>query len=91
MPFASQAGLSIRTFEALAAHTKMITTNPRIKEYDFYSPENVLIIDRKNPVIDPEFIDKPYRPLRAEIEEKYSISSWVKTLFGDTAETRGEV
>lgn len=89
MPFASQAGLSIRTFEALAAHTKMVTTNAHIKEYDFYNPENILIIDRNHPIIDLEFINKPYQPLRDELEEKYSISSWLKTLFGNTAETRG--
>ena len=90
MPFASQTGLSIRTLEALAARTKLITTNHHVKEYDFYSDANILLIDRDNPMIDPEFIQTPYQPLDEAIVERYSVSTWVNTLFGQTG-AQGEI
>ena len=45
--------------------------------YDFYNENNILIIDRENPVIDQNFIDLPYELLPNEIYEKYSLSSWI--------------
>ncbi len=83
MPYNTQSGLSIRTFEALAAQTKIITTNEHIKEYDFYCPGNVMIIDRENPVFDVDFIMSPYKPIPKEIVEKYSLENWIKTIFLD--------
>lgn len=81
MPFASQTGLSIRTFEALAAQTKIITTNTHIKAYDFYNASNIQIIDRNQPFIEPDFMKIPYQPPIESLVERYSISSWVNTLF----------
>ncbi len=81
MPIKSQTGLAMRCIEALAAQTKIITTNEHIKEYDFYCPENVMIIDRENPAFDIDFIKSPYKPIPKEIVEKYSLENWVKTIF----------
>lgn len=47
----SQKGLTTRAFESLGTKTKLITTNPAIRQYDFYNSNNILIIDRNNPVI----------------------------------------
>ena len=77
----SQTGLTMRCIESLPAHCKIITTNEHIKEYDFYCPENVMIIDRDNPVFDVDFIKSPYKPIPKEIVEKYSLENWIKTIF----------
>ncbi|TNI12735.1 hypothetical protein [Aeromonas veronii] len=74
----SQVGLTIRTFEIIAAGKKLITTNKNVMDYDFYNENNVLYyyesIDFAN-VID--FLDKPF----LELDEKYksySLKKWVK-------------
>lgn len=81
MPYASQSGLSIRTFEALAAKTKLITTNKNVINYDFYNESNVHIIDYDNPCVDRKFLETEYLELDKDIYEKYSINSWIKNLF----------
>ena len=50
--FPSQHGLTIRTVEALGSGCKVITTNESVKQYDFYNPQNFLIIEREHPVVD---------------------------------------
>lgn len=81
MQHPKQTGLTMRTIETLGAKKKLITTNPHIKEYDFYCPENILIVDRFSPVITKEFIDAPWREVPEEIYKKYSISSWLNIIF----------
>jgi hypothetical protein len=76
-----QKGLTIRTFEVLGKGKKLITTNENIKNYDFYNPSNILVIDRCNPVIDKNFINTAYQPLSAGIYYKYSIDGWLEDLF----------
>ena len=76
-----QYGLTIRTIEMIGLQKKLITTNAAIKQYDFYRPANICVIDRKNPVLDVEFLKVPYEPLPDEIYEKYSIGEWVKDVF----------
>lgn len=79
-----QTGLTMRCFEALGAKKKLITTNADICNYDFYNPNNILIVDRSNPTISEEFIKSPYHDLDDEIYSKYSISSWVDNIFSNT-------
>lgn len=74
-------GLSFRIFEAMAMQRKIITTNKSIVKYDFYNPNNILIIDEKNINIDSDFLNKPYTPLEDAIYEKYTINHWVETVF----------
>lgn len=77
----SQNGLTMRTIESLASKTKLITTNNNIKEYDFFNPQNTVIIDRENPKIDLEFIRSPYIDVPNEVLLKYSLTNWVKTIL----------
>lgn len=74
-------GLSFRVFEALAYQKKLITTNASVKNYDFYDPNNILVIDTTDVQIDPQFFVTPYKPLAEEIYNKYTIENWVKTVF----------
>jgi hypothetical protein len=76
-----QTGLTMRTFEMLGKETKLITTNKNIKKYDFYNDSNILIIDRLNPVLNEEFLEKDYQPLSRELYYKYSIDGWLEDVF----------
>jgi hypothetical protein len=75
-----QTGLTQRVIESLSINKKLITTNKNICKESFYDPKDIMVIDRLNPQIDPEFI-------RSEFEsdypfyEKFSLHTWVKTLF----------
>lgn len=75
-------GLSFRIFEALAMQRKIITTNQSISVYDFYNPNNILILDENKHInINPDFFTTPYEPLSDVIYHKYTIENWVKTIF----------
>lgn len=77
----NQTGLTMRTIEMLGARKKIITTNASVKKYDFYRPENIAVVDRKNPVIDPAFFSTPYVQLPSDLYEKYSIDGWLREIF----------
>lgn len=81
MPHLTQTGLTIRTIEALASQTKLITTNEAIREYDFYNENNILITDENCSNLTEEFIRTPYVKVDNTIVEKYSLDSWVKNIF----------
>ena len=72
-----QTGLTMRTIEMIGMRKKIITTNKSIVKYDFYNPNNIMVIDRNNPMIDSSFFDKPYFELPKEIYDKYSIKKWI--------------
>lgn len=72
-----QHGLTMRSIEILGLRRKFITTNKDIVNYDFYNPNNVLVLDRDNPVIDFTFFMNPYEELDKEIYKKYSLSNWI--------------
>lgn len=76
-----QSGLTMRTFETLGMHKKIITTNSSIAHYDFYNPNNILIIDRENVKIPLEFFESEYIDLPESIYEKYSLKNWVINLL----------
>ena len=76
-----QKGLTMRTMEMIGAKKKLITTNSNIKEYDFYTPQNICIIDRKNPQVEKSFFESDYEELPNNIYVKYSLRSWIKEIF----------
>ncbi|MBW7844047.1 MAG: hypothetical protein H3C45_00045 [Bacteroidia bacterium] len=76
-----QTGLTMRTIEMIGAERKLITTNKAIAQYDFYNPNNILIIDRNKPILKNEFWDTPYQPIDEEQRKYYSIEGWIKTIF----------
>jgi hypothetical protein len=79
-----QTGLTLRCMEAVGAKKKLITTNVDIMNYDFYNSDNILVVDRHSPIVNKEFLNLEYKELPESIYEKYSISSWVKVIFGNT-------
>lgn len=78
-----QNGLTIRTFEVLASGRKLITTNSDIINYPFYSPDNVLVIDRENIQLDPDFFKTDGKEIDQSILYKMSLNSFIECLFGD--------
>ena len=83
-PREAQEGLTMRTLDCQAARKKLITTNPDIVNYDFYNPQNIYYFDGKRIDLDNVFFkEKDLVPVPEEILEKYSITSFVKTLLGE--------
>ncbi len=76
-----QRGATMRTFEAIGSHRKLITTNVALQDYDFYNPRNILIIDRYAPKLDSDFLYTNYEPLPEEIRSRYSIKAWVQDVL----------
>src|SRR5690606_2744456 len=78
----NQEGLSFRVFEALGYEKKLITTNKDIVNYDFYNPQNILVIDGVLPVIPKDFLDTKYVQVSEKIKDKYRREFWIKKVFG---------
>ena len=78
-----QKSLSTRAFEAMAAKRKYITTNPEVKNYDFYNPNNIAVIDINNPIIKKSFFDSPFQDIPEYVLYKYSVHSLVDDLLKD--------
>jgi len=74
---AKQAGLTMRTIEMIGAKKKLITTNEKIKGYDFYSENNIYVLNREQPFIDRTFFQKPWEELDEKIYDRYSLEQWV--------------
>jgi hypothetical protein len=72
-----QAGLTFRVFESLGLEKKLITTNADVKNYDFFNPNNVLVIDINNPVFPKSFFETPYQRIPEETLQQYLVENWI--------------
>jgi hypothetical protein len=78
-----QTGLTMRTIEAIGANKKLITTNKFIERYDFFKPENIIIIPRVGKINIPNnFYEESYVPMSADLKYKYSIRGWLSEILG---------
>jgi len=77
----SQSGLTMRTFEAIGAGKKLITTNTEISKYIFYNPQNILIVERDDVKVDECFFKTDSLSLEPEIYEAMSLSGWIDSIF----------
>lgn len=77
----NQTGLTMRTFECLGARRKLITTNKDIVNYDFYNKNNVLVVDRDDIQVPDSFFSTEYEQIEEAIYQKYSLTSWLTTIF----------
>lgn len=77
----NQYGLSFRVFEAMAMEKKIITDNEKIQQYDFYNPQNILVLNKDFSNLAQAFFETLYQPLPKEIYEKYTIEKWVEKVF----------
>lgn len=76
-----QKGLTFRVFESLGLQKKLITTNSDVKNYDFYNPNNILIINEENPKIPIDFFNDEYEEIPESILVKYNIEEWVNLVI----------
>ncbi|HEV2990116.1 MAG TPA: hypothetical protein VG759_16860 [Candidatus Angelobacter sp.] len=76
-----QTGLTIRTLETLGASRKLITTNIRVREYDFFTPGNICVIDRRSPIIPSAFLETAYQPIDPKLYRKYSLAGWLDEIL----------
>jgi hypothetical protein len=90
LSYKNQKGLSMRTFEVLAARKKLITTHSEVRNYDFFNSENIYVINKENIVLEKEFFLSSYKMLREDIYEKYSLKKWLETIFDRSHKPIGE-
>jgi len=76
-----QSGLTFRVMDSLAFHKKLITTNPDIVNYDFYNPNNILVVNTEKVEISKAFFETTYESIPQKIYDRYTINNWVKTVF----------
>ena len=76
-----QTGMTIRALEALFLRKKLITNNSEISEYDFYHPNNILILDENtNSDTIENFIRRPYFEINNEIVNHYTVENLLHNL-----------
>ena len=73
-------GLSIRFFEGIYYKKKVITDNIMVKNYDFYHPDNIFVVENDNYKNIEQFLKAPYHELSEDIVKKYGFSSWIKQI-----------
>ena len=59
----------------------LITNNILVKEYDFYNPKNIYVIEGDSFEGFETFVKTPYEPIEATIREKYSFSGWIDEIL----------
>lgn len=79
--YPGQESLSMRVLEALGSNTKLITDFEGIKNYNFYNPKNIMVIDPKNIKIDLSFLESDFQNIEHSLMEKYTIKAWVDDIF----------
>lgn len=77
----NQQALTMRVMEALFLSKKLITNNRDIQNYDFYLPNNILILpeawdDALIPII-RDFMNKPFIPYNDTILKQYDFNHWL--------------
>ncbi|MEC5395495.1 hypothetical protein [Bergeyella sp. RCAD1439] len=85
-----QNGLTMRTFEVLAASRKLLTFNADVVNYPFYSPQNIKVLDRENPVLDRSFFTTPFEPIPEEALHYMTLDAWLDALFFEDQQTYWE-
>lgn len=72
-----QYDITLRPLEAIANGCKLITNNTHIKEYPFYTPNNIFVWGVDNIKDLDDFLNSPYEVLDKGIVEKYDINYWL--------------
>ena len=74
-----QSGITLRPMEAMFYNKKLITNNIYIKEYDFYNPRNIFILQERNINELNEFLELPMIEINQDIKNKYKFSGgWLE-------------
>jgi hypothetical protein len=76
-----QRGLTMRTLEVLGSGKKLVTTNALVKDYPFFSEDRICVVERRDPVVDPDFYRTPAPPLPAAFRAEYGLTGWIDAIF----------
>jgi hypothetical protein len=83
----AQTGLTMRTIESIGAGRKLVTTNREVREYSFYDPSRIHVVDIAQfdvaSIID--FINSPMEALDLRQYRALGIDRWVSTIIGSRA------
>ena len=70
-----------RPYEAMAANRKYITNNAEVMKYDFYDPDNILVVNLECINIPKEFLFSDFKPVDPSILYRYSLPGFVDEVF----------
>lgn len=73
-----QVGLTLRPMEALFFNKKLITNNSDIKNYDFYNPKNIFILEENKIEEISQFINTPNEKIDENIINNYDFNLFVE-------------
>lgn len=82
-----QDGLTLRCIEALVLRKKIITNNTKIKEFSFYNPSNIYVIQDENLTGLKEFLKTEFCQYSDEIVTKYYFSNLITRLIKNQEQT----
>jgi len=71
-----QAGLTLRPLEAIFYEKKLVTNNKEIKDYDFYTRENIFILGGDEE-LSKEFFETNVYPYNELYKYEYSFENWL--------------
>jgi len=73
-----QAGMTLRTLEAVFLNKKLITNSKDIVNTPIYSPNNIYVIGNDEPRSIKEFLETPMTPLPSSIVRNYTMEHWIE-------------
>lgn len=76
-----QKGYTLRALEALFLEKKLITTNKSIINEDFYSPNNIFVVDIDDWERLPIIIRSPYDKEVNHFKNEYDVNKWFSNFF----------
>lgn len=77
----NQKSPTTRAIEAIGTQTKVITTCAEIREYDYFDPQNIVVVDRDNIDIDRDWLNSPFKLMNEEKEYTYSLKYWAEKIL----------
>ena len=75
-----QHGLTLRPLEAMYFNKKLITNDENLKNFDFYHPSNIFILNNNLEDL-PIFLEVPYHENEVCLTERYDFDSWIYRFF----------
>lgn len=77
----NDSGQSLRIFESLFSKQKVITNSLLIKDYEFYNPSNIYVLEPDNFTGLIDFMKVDYIEINDDIVRKYDFDNWVVRFF----------
>ena len=76
-----QSGQTLRALECLFYQKKLITNDKSVKEYDYYHPQNIFILDEDDMERLTVFLEEPFADVSEKMIEKYDCEMWLERFF----------